>query len=141
MPVADEAQGSLNYMTGLSSESRQAPCRRRSLDPATVLLVLLALMLTVAMLRSISWGHPITPVPPAVTTVDPNLAPWWELTVLPRIGETLASRIVEHRESTPRLFAEARPLPVYTAVEDLQDVRGIGPKTLQRIGPYLALGD
>ena len=60
--------------------------------------------------------------------VDVNRAPWTELTLLPGIGETLAKRIVVSRESHG---------PFATA-DDLRRVRGIGPKTLERIRPYLA---
>lgn len=59
--------------------------------------------------------------------VDINEADWPEFTVLPGIGETLARRIVESREADGP-FAD---------VESLQRVRGIGPKTLDGIRPYL----
>ncbi len=47
--------------------------------------------------------------------------------MLPGVGETLAKRIVESRAAEGR-FAD---------VEELQRVRGIGPKTLERMKPYL----
>lgn len=59
--------------------------------------------------------------------VDLNTAAWPELSVLPNIGETLARRIVESRE------AEGP----FTEVDDLQRVRGIGPRTLEQLRPYL----
>ena len=50
-----------------------------------------------------------------------------ELAELPGVGETLARRIVEvRRERGP--FADH---------EDLRRVRGIGPRTLERLRPYL----
>lgn len=59
--------------------------------------------------------------------LDVNAAQWPELTVLPGIGESLARRIVEsRRERGP--FAD---------LEDLQRVRGIGPKTLEQIRPFV----
>jgi competence protein ComEA len=60
-------------------------------------------------------------------TVDINEADWPELTVLPGIGETLAKRIVATREEQGG----------FREVEDLRNVRGIGPLTLERIRPYL----
>ncbi len=61
--------------------------------------------------------------------VDVNRADWPELAQLPGIGETLAKRIVEAR-ITDGPFRDH---------EDVrQRVRGIGPKTLQKIKPYLA---
>lgn len=60
--------------------------------------------------------------------VDVNTAEWPELAQLPGIGETLARRIVETRQS-------GGP---FRDFEDLRGrVRGIGPTTLERIRPYL----
>lgn len=59
--------------------------------------------------------------------VDINAADWPELSVLPNIGETLAKRIVDSRNAEGP-FAD---------VDDLQRVRGIGPKTLEQLRPYL----
>ncbi len=59
--------------------------------------------------------------------VDINTAHWPELAQLPNIGETLARRIVELREDEG-LFIDH---------SDLMRVRGIGPRTLQTIRPYL----
>ncbi len=59
--------------------------------------------------------------------LDLNTAPWQELVLLPGVGETLAMRIIESRE-TDGPFAEPA---------DLRRVRGIGPVTLERLRPYL----
>jgi len=59
--------------------------------------------------------------------VDVNSAAWPELAVLPGIGEVLARRVVVARERRGG----------FTSAEDLLDVRGIGPRKLARIGPYL----
>ncbi|MCH8922955.1 MAG: helix-hairpin-helix domain-containing protein [Planctomycetes bacterium] len=61
--------------------------------------------------------------------VDVNRADWPELAQLPGIGETLAKRIVEVRTS-------GGPFRDHEEVQ--LRVRGIGPKTLQKIKPYLA---
>ena len=59
--------------------------------------------------------------------VDLNRADWPELAQLPEIGENLAKRIVaSRREHGPFLDHD-----------DLRRVRGIGPKTLERVRPYL----
>jgi len=59
--------------------------------------------------------------------VDINKAQWPELVQLPGIGEILAKRIVESRE-TRGPFVDH---------DDLRRIRGIGPKTLEGIRPYL----
>jgi len=60
-------------------------------------------------------------------TVDINEADWPELTVLPGIGETLAKRIVENRQQNGP----------FRDFDDLRRVPGIGPRTLDRLTPYL----
>ena len=71
------------------------------------------------------------------STIDPNRAPWCEFTVLPRIGESLARRITEYRtEASGRTDGDARR-PVFHSAADLDEVRGIGPKTVLRIAPFL----
>ena len=72
------------------------------------------------------------PVDEPIGRIDPNAAPWWELTALPAIGETTARAIVDYRES-----AAAAGQPAFTQAADLDRVRGIGPKTIARIAPYL----
>jgi competence protein ComEA len=59
--------------------------------------------------------------------VDVNAATWPELAQLPTIGETLARRIVESRQTGGR----------YGDLEDLLRVNGIGPRTLERMKPFL----
>jgi len=59
--------------------------------------------------------------------VDVNTADWSEIVAIPEIGQTLAQRIVEYR----------RQHGPFQAIEDLRHVRGIGPKTLERLKVYL----
>ncbi len=59
--------------------------------------------------------------------VDINRADWPEMIQLPGIGETLARRvIVERTENGPCLD-----------LDELTRVFGIGPRTLERVRPYL----
>ncbi len=61
--------------------------------------------------------------------VNVNEADWPELTLLPKIGETLARRIVEHRETHGP----------FRSVDELQRVKGIGPKTLRQIAGHVCV--
>jgi competence protein ComEA len=63
---------------------------------------------------------------PGALELDRATAPEWER--LPGIGPSLAARIVADR-------AERGP---FRSPEGLLRVRGIGPRTLERIRPYLA---
>jgi competence protein ComEA len=66
-------------------------------------------------------------VPVVEFQLDVNAASWSEFAVLPGLGETLAKRIVASRESEGP----------FRDHDDLRRVRGIGPRTLERIRPYL----
>jgi competence protein ComEA len=59
--------------------------------------------------------------------VDINKAEWPEFAELPQVGETLARRIVDSRSA-------GGPFRDH---DDLRRVRGIGPRTLERLKPYL----
>jgi competence protein ComEA len=59
--------------------------------------------------------------------VDVNTADWPELIVLPELGEVLAKRIVASRKLHGPFRDHA----------DLLRVNGIGPRTLERIRPFL----
>jgi competence protein ComEA len=63
---------------------------------------------------------------PALFQVDLNSANWPELAQLPGVGETLARRIVQSRQEHGN----------FTDHDDLRRVRGIGPRTLERLKPY-----
>lgn len=60
------------------------------------------------------------------TRLDVNAASAGELRTLPRIGPVLAQRIVEHRAAHGR----------FGALDDLQAVRGIGPRTVAGLRPH-----
>ena len=59
--------------------------------------------------------------------VDLNQCDWPELTLFPGIGETMARRIIRDREAHGP----------FRRLEDLERVRGIGPKKLAQLRPYL----
>jgi len=61
--------------------------------------------------------------------INPNTDNADRLALLPGIGPTLATRIVEHR-------AEHGP---FRSVDDLQRVRGIGPKTVDALSGRISL--
>lgn len=69
-----------------------------------------------------------TAVPVEVTfQLDINHADWPEWTLLPGVGETMAKRIVLDR-------SERGPFRAHT---DLLRVSGVGPRTFDRMRPYL----
>ena len=96
---------------------------------------ILALLLATGLYRLVQRPALVdaAPLEASAPGIDPNTAPWYDLARLPRVGEALAKRIVTFREAakqngTPRPFE--RP-------DDLQTVPGIGPKTTERLQPFL----
>ena len=66
--------------------------------------------------------------------INPNEAPIASLVRLPGIGISRAGAIVAYRESLDRKDEEC---PAFLNSNDLQKVKGIGPKTVQKIGELL----
>ena len=122
--------------TARQMAGKQSPKRRRevvdlvnSLDRAlfgAVIVGLVVLAIATAIRRS---GNDLyvdvtVPVERAETArIDLNTAAWYDLLLLDGIGETLARRIVEDRETNGPL----------TSIDDLNRVSGIGPKTIERL--------
>lgn len=63
--------------------------------------------------------------------VDINTADLETLMTLPGIGETLAQRIIDYRET----------YGPFLATEDLMEVSGIGEKRLEAIQDFISLGE
>lgn len=57
-----------------------------------------------------------------------NTASAEELQTLPNIGERMAERIIDHRTQHGD----------FTSVDALQNVKGIGPKTIEKLRPFVA---
>lgn len=80
-------------------------------------------------LRGETGGTGVAPAGETSGAVNVNTATAADLERLPGIGPVLARRIVEHRE--------ARGL--FRRIEDVREVKGIGPKLYQRLAPLLRL--
>lgn len=66
---------------------------------------------------------------PAAAKVNLNTATATELEVLPGIGPALAARIVEYRTTSGP----------FRSVDELDEVKGIGPRILERLRPLIAV--
>ncbi|HEX4814325.1 MAG TPA: ComEA family DNA-binding protein [Nonomuraea sp.] len=70
-------------------------------------------------------GAPGAPLDPATAVLDLNAATTEQLEQLPGVGEVLAARITEFRDSHGG----------FTSVEQLREVSGIGPRKFEEIKP------
>ena len=106
------------------------------------LLVIVAALLTYLTIRYllnpiyVSNPQPLEPSRAAelVDRIDPNTADVATLAALPTLGEKRAKLIVDYREA--RRARDPNAL-VFTRLEDLLRVRGIGPATIDQMRPYL----
>lgn len=109
---------------------RLLPARSQPLVAALVALALLA-MAAWYVAAGGPWGRLVDhDAPPRVAlefTVDVNAAGETELAQLPGIGPALARRIVDRRAEAGR----------FRSADDLLDVPGIGPATLEALRPHL----
>jgi competence protein ComEA len=116
-----------------SAGSPPLPLLSRSDQLLVAILCAVTLVLIgIRQYRVQQWGRP----PAAVIhpgdgrigiVLEINTATWVEWIQLEGIGETLARRIVDDRETNGP----------FDSVDDLQRVRGIGPKTVERLRPWL----
>jgi competence protein ComEA len=68
--------------------------------------------------------------------INPNYAPVSSLSRLPGIGLARANAIINYRRNFQKSNAVALP---FISPDDLQKVKGIGPKTVENIKPFLKL--
>jgi comEA protein len=113
------------------TETRWFTVSRREL--LTLAIAVGAALAVVAVIQAVKlvWGHGSvvvtaqTEVPPTPARLDINTASDYELAMLPGIGPVTAAAIVEHR----------RTHGPFRSLEDLRQVKGIGPKTIEAIRP------
>jgi len=66
--------------------------------------------------------------------IDPNTADWPTLAALPTIGEKRAKEIIGYREK--QRAADPNRV-VFRRLEDLMQIKGVGPATISNLAPYL----
>ena len=69
-------------------------------------------------------------MPEAAGPIDINMADAAALQTLPGIGETKAAAIIAHREANGP----------FATVDDLQNVKGIGEKMLEKLKEHITVG-
>ena len=110
----------------------------KSIDSHAMTLMALALVILATQAVHMAEQRGGGTTQPAVrSTIHPNRAPWCEFTLLPRIGASLARRRPASRTEASGPTDRHARRPVFHSAADLDEVRGIGPKTVLRIAPFL----
>ena len=102
----------------------------RSAGPFFVIALILAAVSAGKMLSVPNTGAEVQATEVSACEVDINSAGAGELQKLPGIGPKLAQRIIEKRGEVGR----------FTFVEDLERVKGIGPKKLEKFARHVCAG-
>lgn len=97
-------------------------------------LTIILILTTTHWIRLSNWGRQTVEIDRHVARqydyrIDINDSSWVEWDQLPGIGETLARRIVNDAKQRGR----------FKSIDDLTRVNGIGPKTLEKIRPWLVI--
>ena len=69
-----------------------------------------------------------------VDRLDPNVATWQELAVLPQLGEKRAREIVAYRD---QFRSDERGDTPFARAEDLLKIRGVGVALVETLRPHL----
>ena len=90
-----------------------------------------ALLGLVIMLMSMYWTQRQPPLEASPQRINPNTASIASLVRLPGIGKARAMDIIHYRQN------QKPDEPVFLSARDLQAIRGIGPKTVAALEPWL----
>jgi competence protein ComEA len=91
-----------------------------------------ALLGLIVMLVSMYWMHRQPPLLEASPQrINPNTASMASLVRLPGIGKARAMDIIHYRQN------QKPDEPVFLSAHDLENIRGIGPKTAAALEPWL----
>ncbi len=116
------------------SDSEPIAMRRSDLMVSTGLAALVLILMGVKWVQLSGWGADtveISELPPVANEfrLDVNTASELDWSQLDGIGEVMAARIVNDRETNGP----------FQSLDDLLRVDGIGPQTLERIRPWLTI--
>ena len=132
---ASRVKGDTQQMTGMMTRPRKWSIERRipARDPKDekkeeMMVQLKRIVGTLVVLAAFLTGVPAMAAGDKAV-VNINTADTDDLMLLPRIGPSVAQRIVEFREKNGR----------FKIAEDLMLVRGVGEKTFELIKPHVAI--
>jgi len=90
-----------------------------------------ALLGLMVILVSMYWTYQQPPLEASRQRINPNTASMASLVRLPGIGKARAMDIIHYRQN------QKPDEPVFLSARDLENIRGIGPKTAAALEPWL----
>lgn len=96
-----------------------------------VIVSVVAFLMLAAMLMSLYTADSPSPLVVPPQRINPNTASMASLVRLPGIGKARALDIIHFRQS------QTQDGPLFQSADDLQAIRGIGPKTAAKLEPWL----
>jgi hypothetical protein len=123
-------------MTGSDTPSRFQKSQKTMLWTRACLLILgVSLLILAVMLVSLYTADNCLPLKVPPQRINPNTASMASLVRLPGIGKARALDIIHYRQS------QKQRGPVFLSANDLQAIRGIGPKTAAKLEPWLVFDE
>jgi hypothetical protein len=112
--------------------SRLNPSQKITLWTRGCILVAgFALLGLMVLLVSMYWTYQQPPLEASPQRINPNTASMASLVRLPGIGKARAMDIIHYRQN------QKPDEPVFLSARDLENIRGIGPKTAAALEPWL----
>lgn len=112
--------------------SRLNPSQKITLWTRGCILVAgFALLGLMVILVSMYWTYQQPPLEASPQRINPNTASMASLVRLPGIGKARAMDIIHYRQN------HKPDEPVFLSARDLENIRGIGPKTAAALEPWL----
>lgn len=112
--------------------SRLNPSQKITLWTRGCILVAgFALLGLMVILVSMYWTYQQPPLEASRQRINPNTASMASLVRLPGIGKARAMDIIHYRQN------QKPDEPVFLSARDLENIRGIGPKTAAALEPWL----
>lgn len=96
-----------------------------------ILVAGFALLGLLVILVSMYWTYQQPPLEASPQRINPNTASMASLVRLPGIGKARAMDIIHYRQN------HKPDEPVFLSARDLENIRGIGPKTAAALEPWL----
>jgi hypothetical protein len=127
----------LFFMRRKNDSSRLAQERMGVWLRGCLLVGLVALLMVTALSVQLYRSYRVCPLDVSPERINPNTASIASLVRLPGIGKARAMDIIYFRQTSGGGGEE----PVFKMASDLEAIKGIGPKTVENLSPWLTFDE